>query len=211
MADQSESPQIEMKVFLESTPPGKIANISNLSELDRYGRPGLVIPEIALHCENESCSGSRFFKCEDSPHAVGPTTLRYNFLLIGVEIVNKAEKSSRSAQSEIKRAGGLRLNLGNGLYLARLCQRELLRSSVRIDIFFYPDIVQRTKEWASGPSHITDELSKIRKTEFLTKSYAWQRSWNHQMIKFVFCKMHEKKHNFQRQSIMLNLRSLRYC
>ncbi|MBN1931863.1 MAG: hypothetical protein JW786_09675 [Desulfobacterales bacterium] len=52
--------------FLESTPPNQLINISNLCKPTRnqYGPYGeMRTPEIQLHCDNDQCNGTRFFRC----------------------------------------------------------------------------------------------------------------------------------------------------
>ncbi|MFH1661391.1 MAG: hypothetical protein ABIG35_18985 [Pseudomonadota bacterium] len=54
--------------FLESCPPNQVVHISDLSKYEyvqQIGRSANVMqtPEIQLHCANDSCNGSRFFRC----------------------------------------------------------------------------------------------------------------------------------------------------
>lgn len=56
--------------FIESTPPNRVIQISNLS----IWRPPphyenvMNTPEVQLHCPHEKCSGVRFFRCESGYH-----------------------------------------------------------------------------------------------------------------------------------------------
>lgn len=53
--------------FLESIPPNQLINISDLADVNRWQGGGLTYkmrtPEIQLHCNNEQCNGTRFFRC----------------------------------------------------------------------------------------------------------------------------------------------------
>lgn len=52
--------------FLESTPPNQLIHISDLCNptANQYGYYGEIrTPEIQLHCDNDQCNGTRFFRC----------------------------------------------------------------------------------------------------------------------------------------------------
>ncbi|GHA22184.1 hypothetical protein GCM10008090_35030 [Arenicella chitinivorans] len=54
--------------FLENTPPSSLTEINDLVEATYYQSGGisgytLAKPEIQLHCPNDSCNGTRFFRC----------------------------------------------------------------------------------------------------------------------------------------------------
>jgi hypothetical protein len=57
-----------MREFLESVPPGTTKRFStvNLRRNTPYNYKYLVTPEIALHCDDESCSGIRFFEAQEN-------------------------------------------------------------------------------------------------------------------------------------------------
>jgi hypothetical protein len=72
MTDQSDSKVKEEIVyqtideFLESTPPNQLINISDLSvwQVTKFiGYHEMRTPEIQLHCDNDQCNGTRFFRC----------------------------------------------------------------------------------------------------------------------------------------------------
>ena len=75
MSDQPSEEEIKEGIeyqtlakFLESTPPGQLTHISDLSDWRfPHGVAGsynvMRSPEIQLHCEHENCNGIRFFKC----------------------------------------------------------------------------------------------------------------------------------------------------
>ena len=60
--------EITFSEFLESIPPSSITEINDLVEVIHYQGGGisgykLAKPEIQLHCPNDSCNGTRFFRC----------------------------------------------------------------------------------------------------------------------------------------------------
>ena len=65
---RQEQPPMNMAEFLESIPPSNLTRIVDLT--DRITHPSggyawhdLNTPEIQLHCPNDTCNGSRFFRC----------------------------------------------------------------------------------------------------------------------------------------------------
>lgn len=63
------SAPIPLSEFLESIPPSQLTAIEDLTELqyNPHGPdwPVFRIPEIQLHCPQETCNGTRFFRCTD--------------------------------------------------------------------------------------------------------------------------------------------------
>jgi len=55
-------PKKTVKEFLESTPPGVVEDISDLSQLSGTHRV-VAEPDVLLHCESDVCGGMRLFKC----------------------------------------------------------------------------------------------------------------------------------------------------
>lgn len=52
--------------FLESTPPSSITNVSSLTISTPHPHVfHLGTPDIQLHCPNDACNGTRFFRCVD--------------------------------------------------------------------------------------------------------------------------------------------------
>lgn len=54
--------------FLESTPPSSLTEINDLVKASYYQNGGvsgvyLTRPEIQLHCPDDNCNGTRFFRC----------------------------------------------------------------------------------------------------------------------------------------------------
>ena len=61
--------------FLESTPPSTLINVSELSTYYNATNNVVIEPELQLHCSNEACNGTRFFRCTSSVKYI----LRENF------------------------------------------------------------------------------------------------------------------------------------
>ncbi len=65
---------IAFSEFLENIPPSTVTNVSLLVE-HQFTNTGfhsgnsLNTPEIQLHCPEDSCNGTRFFRCTDR-HAI---------------------------------------------------------------------------------------------------------------------------------------------
>ena len=60
-------PVFELSEFLEAHPPNQIVRIKKLGKKEYrsdYGeyKDEFLAPQIQLHCSNESCNGSRFFR-----------------------------------------------------------------------------------------------------------------------------------------------------
>lgn len=63
---QEETPPISFAEFLEKIPPSTMRSIHDLTiRIIDYGpvQWKLKTPEIQLHCTNEACNGTRFFRC----------------------------------------------------------------------------------------------------------------------------------------------------
>lgn len=71
--------------FLEGVPPNRMSHISDLSEY-RVPRGGsyytdvMRTPEIQLHCPNDACNGSRFFRCVTGANQTLTTNYQYFYL-----------------------------------------------------------------------------------------------------------------------------------
>lgn len=61
-AIRQESESILFSEFLEGTPPSSLTKVTNLWKKS-YNGPKLSMPEIQLHCPEETCNGTRFFRC----------------------------------------------------------------------------------------------------------------------------------------------------
>jgi len=75
--------------FLENTPPSQLTNIKDLGILERNAysdRWILTRPEIQLHCPNEACNGTRFFRC--TSNVTGLPDKGYQFIYISYACSN---------------------------------------------------------------------------------------------------------------------------
>lgn len=69
---QEEPSSSTLADFLESVPPNQALHISDLSQhvyRSDVGRNAneICLPELQLHCSNEACNGTRFFRCTSKP------------------------------------------------------------------------------------------------------------------------------------------------
>ena len=66
-SEQAEDSTVVEKIlfasFMETTPPGKVTNISGLCEWSKRQTRILSRPDIQLHCDSDTCQGVRFFAC----------------------------------------------------------------------------------------------------------------------------------------------------
>ena len=63
---QEEPEHMRLADFLESNPPNQVVAISDMggrepTQYRDYSK--LLTPELRLHCDNEMCNGTRFFRC----------------------------------------------------------------------------------------------------------------------------------------------------
>ena len=57
--------------FLESHPPNQFARIEQVwTQRNNDSQRFIITPEIRLHCSNESCNGTRYFRCTSRPPLV---------------------------------------------------------------------------------------------------------------------------------------------
>lgn len=100
-AQQSEVKQeakpIPFSEFLESIPPSTLTDISILTETtprihsdDVYT---LLTPEIQLHCSDDSCNGTRFFRCRTSRPSVQNDGFSFLYLTYICSNCRKTEKT----------------------------------------------------------------------------------------------------------------------
>lgn len=84
--------------FMETVPPGQLHDISNLvawkyvTSRSGWGNV-LQTQEIQLHCSNESCNGTRFFRCTSARDIV--LTQSHSFLYLTYQCSN-CQKSQRT-------------------------------------------------------------------------------------------------------------------
>lgn len=101
---KQEPEAISLAEFLESIPPSNLTNIVELTET-KYTSGSehyeLLTPEIQLHCPDDACNGTRFFRCRSSRPNVYKG--KYSFLYISYICSNcrKTEKTfSLAAQPD---------------------------------------------------------------------------------------------------------------
>ena len=71
--------------FLEAVPPNQLTHVADLSERRFLSRAGgtfdvLRTPEIQLHCANDACNGTRFFRCTAGGDSTLKTDYRYVYV-----------------------------------------------------------------------------------------------------------------------------------
>jgi len=82
---QEEPEGISLPEFLESIPPSQLTTITEIAKHLRYesGRiyaREFLTPEIQIHCPNDNCNGTRFFRCiSDAPQITADT---YKFFYV---------------------------------------------------------------------------------------------------------------------------------
>ena len=101
-----EKQDIELSEFFESIPPSQITSVSKMvrhlhnSHGMIYAREFLT-PEIQIHCPNDNCNGTRFFRCISDPPRVTSESCRFFYLTYQCSNCQKYEKTySLAAQVE---------------------------------------------------------------------------------------------------------------
>ncbi|MFV1951650.1 MAG: hypothetical protein ACC630_06815 [Nitrospinota bacterium] len=111
----TEQPQIPISEFFENVPPNQQVRISNITAwrpIQGHYTNTINTPEIQLHCSNEACNGTRFFRCITNPISLGDESQRYAFLTYKCSncqkttktfsiaaIIDKTDKESNSGYS----------------------------------------------------------------------------------------------------------------
>lgn len=99
---------IPFSEFLESIPPSTLTDIASLTETSR--RPGgyetytLLTPEIQLHCPDDACNGTRFFRCHSSGPDVKDESFKFLYLSYICSNCRKTEKTFSLAARRDKNA-----------------------------------------------------------------------------------------------------------
>ncbi len=84
---KEEAEAIAFTEFLETIPPSSLTRISELTEPECYAGSHVVDfhkllkPEIQLHCPDEACNGTRFFRCTDEDNISIPDNT-YKFIYV---------------------------------------------------------------------------------------------------------------------------------
>jgi hypothetical protein len=114
---KQEEEAIPFAEFLENTPPSTLTKITELVN-EVYSGPysdyKLVFPEIQLHCPDDACNGTRFFRCTTKNRPAIPEKT-YNFIYISYICSNcqKTEKTfSLAAKKNINVDSGLCYKFG---------------------------------------------------------------------------------------------------
>lgn len=68
--DQAEAKSYTIKDFFEEIPPGQVIPISNIA-FHSLGSYHLTLPELNLHCDNDTCHGFRLFQSKDQIELFG--------------------------------------------------------------------------------------------------------------------------------------------
>lgn len=86
-------PQKGLAEFLESIPPGVIADIPDLLTITPQGHCVVAQPDIRLHCPSESCEGSRVFQAiSDWIYLGDDPTEKYGYAIYRCRNCNKTLK-----------------------------------------------------------------------------------------------------------------------
>lgn len=93
MTESSESQEIAQEIerislaeFLENIPPNQLIHVTGLAKYTRsrsagYEESHMLAPEIQLHCDNDNCHGTRFFRCTSGEGQVlSATGYRYFYM-----------------------------------------------------------------------------------------------------------------------------------
>lgn len=104
---REQSPSIVFTEFLESRPPGTITNVTDLAQPRYYSSGGyaghqLVTPDIQLHCANDACGGTRFYRrIGESPPDIPDNSWRFLYLTYQCSNCRNSEKTfSLAAQRD---------------------------------------------------------------------------------------------------------------
>lgn len=67
--------------FLESMPPYRLTDVSDLGVISNQGRPKFTGPDIQLHCNHDGCNGVRYFRWEHNGYYFLRTDFDSSFLI----------------------------------------------------------------------------------------------------------------------------------
>lgn len=82
---EKETESIPFSEFLESIPPSTLTDITKLTETKYHPSSPysqLLTPDIQLHCSDDFCNGTRFFRCQTSPPKMGPDGISFLYLYL---------------------------------------------------------------------------------------------------------------------------------
>ena len=91
--------------FLESIPPSNLMSISDLSVTKNRGSTyayyELLTPDIQLHCPDDACNGTRFFRCTSSEPSVPDDEFKFFYISYRCSNCQKTTKTfSLAAQND---------------------------------------------------------------------------------------------------------------
>ncbi|PKG80060.1 hypothetical protein CXF80_18125 [Shewanella sp. Actino-trap-3] len=98
---------IGLAEFLESTPPSSLTEISDLVEANYYQNGEfsgayLTRPEIQLHCPDDSCNGTRFFRCTTKKQISVSEEFSFEYISY---ICSNCRKTEKTFSLAVKRSG----------------------------------------------------------------------------------------------------------
>jgi hypothetical protein len=98
---------IGLAEFLESTPPSSLTEISDLVEANYYQNGAfsgayLTRPEIQLHCPDDSCNGTRFFRCTTKKQISVSEEFSFEYISY---ICSNCRKTEKTFSLAVKRSG----------------------------------------------------------------------------------------------------------
>lgn len=93
--------------FLESTPPSSLTEISDLVKANYYSTGEvsgvyLTRPEIQLHCPDDSCNGTRFFRCTTKGQISVSEEFSFEYISY---ICSNCRKTEKTFSLAVKRSG----------------------------------------------------------------------------------------------------------
>lgn len=93
--------------FLESTPPSSLTEINDLVKASYYQSGGisgvyLTKPEIQLHCPDDNCNGTRFFRCTTQRSISVSEDFSFEYISY---ICSNCRKTEKTFSLAVKRKG----------------------------------------------------------------------------------------------------------
>lgn len=92
----SATPQMTFAEFLENVPPNQEVSVSDIAVWKKTDSTHSTfvnkMPEIQLHCSNEACNGTRFFRCVTEPIYLPEGQIRNLYLTYACSNCQKALK-----------------------------------------------------------------------------------------------------------------------
>lgn len=98
-AEVKETPEaISLPEFLESVPPSQLVAVTEIAEpqTNTSGRIyayEFLTPEIQIHCSDEACNGTRFFRCTTSPPNIPDDTFKFFYMSYRCSNCQRVEKT----------------------------------------------------------------------------------------------------------------------